>query len=159
VRPVTVVNGPFACDNGGFTLLELVIVVFIISLMAALVFPSFTQQADRKVKSDAGKIASLFRYLNDTAIYTKKTYYMKFELPDECVVWNGPEGEKKEEVKSLRSITLQSKGEVKEGEVVLFFGPAGLQENIDIRLAGEGENMMVSFNAISGRARVIDKEE
>ncbi len=143
----------------GLSLLELVAVVFIISLFAALVFPSFYGFGEAKVNSDAGKIASLLRYLNDTAIYTKETYSLKFDLRDASLQWNGPDGEKHEDVKSLSSVYLPSKGEIKEGEATVFFGPLGTAENIEVRLKDGEKGMTVTFSPISGRAKIIAKDE
>jgi len=142
----------------GFTLLELIVVLFIISLLAALAIPSFWGITEKEVKSDARKTASLLRYLNDSAIVSKKNYSLTCDLQKHSLSWEGPEGEKSEELKSLKSITLQSKGEIQEGQVTVSFGPLGLQENIEIRLSDSNEEMTVAFNAVSGRAKVIEKQ-
>jgi general secretion pathway protein H len=143
----------------GFTLLELIVVVFIISLFAALVFPSFSDLTERAVKSDARKMASLLRYLNDSSIYTKKTYSLKFDLPGGSLSWEGPDGTKTDKIKNLKSVTLQSKGEVREGEVTVFFGPLGLQENVEVHIADESGSMTVAFNAVSGRTKIIEDKK
>jgi general secretion pathway protein H len=143
----------------GFTLIELIVVVFIISLTAALVFPSFYGLGEGKVSSDAKKIASLLRYLNDTAIYTKETYSLKFDLQDDSLSWKGPDGDKREVIKSLSSVYLSSKGEIKEGEVTIFFGPLGASENIQVHLKNKEKGMTVTFSPISGRAKIVEKDE
>jgi general secretion pathway protein H len=140
----------------GFTLIELVVVLFIISLTAALVFPSFYNLGERRIASDANKIASLLRYLNDTSIYTKETYSLKFDLRDHEISWNGPEGEKQENIKSLSSLYLPSKGQIQEGEVTIFFGPFGAAENIQVRLKDNEKDMTVTFSPISGRAKISE---
>ena len=68
------------CNNRGFTLLELVVIIFILSLVLAISFPSFSLQKDGKLKSEAGHIASILRYLNDSAISTKETYADKHKF-------------------------------------------------------------------------------
>jgi general secretion pathway protein H len=140
----------------GFTLIELIVVLFLISLTAALVFPSFSNLGERRIASDANKIASLLRYLNDTAIYTKETYSLKFDLRDDAISWEGPDGEKHEDIKSLSSLYLPSKGQIKEGEVTIFFGPLGTAENIEVRLKDKEKDMTVSFSPISGRAKISE---
>jgi general secretion pathway protein H len=142
--------------TAGFTLIELIVVLFIISLTAAIVFPSFYSLGERRIASDANKIASLLRYLNDTAIYTKETYSLKFNLRDDAISWKGPEGEKQEDIKSLSSLYLPSKGQIKEGEVTIFFGPLGAAENIEVRLKDKTKDMTVSFSPISGRAKISE---
>lgn len=141
--------------EAGFTLLELAIVVFITAMLAALVFPAFFGASD-KVKTEARRTASLLRYLNDNAISTKSVYPLKFSLTDGVLSWKGPDGEKTERLKALTSVTLTSKGEVKEGEVTVFFGPLGIEENLIVYLRGESKDMTVSLNPVSGRVKIIE---
>jgi general secretion pathway protein H len=149
----------FSLQPSGFSLLELVVVVFLISITAALVFPSFSMLGKRRVASDAKKIASLLRYLNDTAIYTKETYSLKFDLNDDSLRWKGPDGEKREKIESLAGVYLSSKGEIGKGQVTVFFGPLGAAEGIRVRLKDRNGGMTVTFNPISGRATITDKDE
>lgn len=111
------------------------------------------------MKSEAKKTASLLRYLNDSAIYTKETYSLKFDLQEGLISWKGPDGEKKEKIRSLSAVRLSSKGEVKEGDVTVFFGPLGVQENIEILLKDKGEGMRVTLNPVSGRVKIVQNEE
>ncbi len=139
----------------GFTLLELVVVLFIVSLLAAVVFPSFHSLNGKDLKSDAKRAASLLRHLNDSAISRKETYALRFDLQSGSVSWKGPDGEKSEKIRSLAGVKLSSKGEVKEGEVIVFFGPLGVQEGIELLLTREGEEMRVTLNPASGRVKII----
>jgi general secretion pathway protein H len=151
-------NYPVLSEPQGFTLLELVAVIFIISLFTAIVLPSFYGFGDNKLKSEARKMASLLRYLNDSSISSKKTLSLKFDLQDGSILWQGPDGEKTEHLKSLTSVELQSKGEITEGEVTVFFGPLGTTENIAVHLKNEKEGMTVTLNSISGRAKITEDE-
>lgn len=143
----------------GFTLLELIIVIFIISLLSAIVLPSFYRLGTDSLKTDAKKLASLIRYLNDSAIYSKQTYTLKFDLQDRSLSWNGPDGDKTEKFKDLAGLNLPSKGMVKEGQVTVMFGPLGLQENLDILLSNGGKEFKVLFNSLSGRIKITSNEE
>ena len=111
------------------------------------------------MKSEAKKTASLLRYLNDSAIFTKETYSLKFDLQEGLISWKGPDGEKAEKIKSLAGIRLPSKGEVKEGEATVFFGPLGIQENIEVFLRDKDEGMRVTLNPVSGRVKIIQNGE
>lgn len=146
------------CSKKGFTLLELAVVVFIIAMLAALVFPAFFG-ADNRVKAEARKTASLLRYLNDNAISTKSVYPLKFNLADRVLSWQGPDGEKAERLKALTSVTLTSKGEIKEGEVTVFFGPLGIQENLAVYLRDDRLGMTVSLSPVSGRVKLTEGEK
>jgi len=144
-----------AFGNAGFTLLELAVVVFIIAMLAAVVFPAFFGTGN-KITAEARKTASLLRYLNDNAISTKSIYPLKFNLPDGVLSWQGPDGEKTEKLKGLTSITLTSKGTIREGEVTVFFSPLGIQENLAVHLRDEDKDMTVSINPVSGRVKITE---
>jgi general secretion pathway protein H len=147
-------------QRAGFTLLELIVVIFVISLLLAILFPSFYGLEGRSLKSDARRIASLLRYLNDSAISTKVTYPLKFDLKEQTLSWKGPDGEKTEKFESLYSLRLPSKGELKEGEITVFFGPLGIQESIAIYLKDDEEKgMTVALNSLSGRTKIMEDKE
>lgn len=142
----------------GFTLIELIVVIFIISLLLAVSFPSFTLRQDGKLKSEAGHIASILRYLNDSAIFTKDTYDLNINFKDRVLRYKGPEGEKTQMIDNLSGITLQSRGKVTEGEVTVFFGPGGTGESFKIHLTGEKLSLEIIYNALSGRVKVLENE-
>jgi general secretion pathway protein H len=145
--------------NKGFTLLELIFVIFVISLIVAVSFPSFTLQEDGKLKSEAGRIASILRYLNDSAISTKETCAMQVNFKEKIIRYKGPDGEKTEKIDYLSRMTLQSKGNVSDGEVTVFFGPTGAGENFAIHLTGLESSIEIIFNALSGRVKVLTNEQ
>jgi len=143
----------------GFTLLELVLVVFILSLIIGLVMPSFYGFGEGRLKSEAGKMASILRYLNDSAIARKETFPLRFNLDNRTLKWDTPEGEKTERLDSLYNLSTTSTGSLSNGEVTLFFGPLGLQESLMITLRDSDKEMSVSFNPLSGRVKIIQKSK
>ena len=134
-------------------------VIFLLSLLAAVIFPSMRGLGEKDVTSEAKKTASLLRYLNDSAIYTKQTYFLKFDLGEGLISWKGPDGERAEKMKTLAGVRLPSKGEVKEGQVTVFFGPLGIRENIEISLKDKNESMRVMLNPVSGRVKIVKNDE
>ena len=144
--------------NKGFTLLELLIVIFIISLMLTVSFPYFTIREEGKLKSEAMIIASILRYLNDSAVSAKETYAVKIDLRQKTVSYRGPDGEKVERIDNLSSISLQSRGTISDGEVIVFFTPTGASESFTIHLRGENSAIAVSSNSLSGRVRIQPQE-
>lgn len=134
-------------------------VIFIISLFAAVIFPSMSGLGEKSVTFEAKKIASLLRYLNDSAIYNKETYFLKFDLGEGMMAWKGPDGERAERIRSLAGVKLPSKGEVKEGQLTVFFGPLGIREKVDISLRGKDEGLRVTLNPVSGRVKIVHDEE
>lgn len=146
------------CNNKAFTLLELIVVIFIVSLVLAVSFPTFTLQKDGKLKSEAGHIASILRYLNDSAISTKETYAVNINFNEKTMHYKGPDGEKMERIDTLSHITTQAKGNVSSGEVAVFLSPVGAGENFSIHLTGIESSMAIVFNALSGRVKVLANE-
>jgi general secretion pathway protein H len=145
--------------RGGFTLLELMVVIFIVSIVLALVLPSFTSIGESRIISEAKRLGSIVRYLNDSAISTKESLQMKINLGDKTVEYSGPDGERSERFGSISSVELQSKGTIKEGEVIIFFGPVGGMENFNINLRDEKSGMTISFNSMSGRVKIAASNE
>src|SRR4030042_5495030 len=120
------------CNDRGFTLLELIVVLFILSVVMAIVLPSFAGFGEGKLKSEAREIASLLRYMNDSAAARKETFSMKFDLDKNMVSWKGPEGEKMKRFDDLTAVTAQSMGTASNGEEIFFFGPLGIRENLSV---------------------------
>jgi hypothetical protein len=107
-----------------------------------------------RLKSDAKRIASVLRSLNDSSIATKKPYSLTFDFGENTISWKGPDVEKTEQFKSLSSVELPSKGKIREGQVVVSFGPLGIQESLVVHLGRPGDAIMVAFNQLSGRAAI-----
>jgi len=143
----------------GFTLLELLVVIFILSVITALVIPSFYGIGEGKLKSEAGKIASLLRYLNDTAISRKETYFLTLNLDTKNAIWSTPEGERSEKFESLLTISTTATKNISRGVITLFFNPLGLQENLIVTLKDKEQEMSVLFNPLSGRAKIVTSNE
>ena len=145
--------------NNGFTLLELIVVIFIVSLMLAFSFPYFTVMDEGKLKSEARKVASILRYMNDSALTTKETFTIKVNFGQKTLSYKGPDGEKTEKLTNLSWLHLQSRGAVSDGEVIVFFGPAGASESFTVYLKGGKSKTAITFNSLSGRVRVLSDEQ
>jgi len=144
------------CNNKtGYTLLELVLVIFILSIAAAVVLPSIAVFQTNKINSDAKRVASILRFLNDTAITTKETSLLKIDLKKRLLIYSTAEGKKEETFDTVRSVQLQSKGMLSDGEITLFFHPTGAAESMNLYLSDGKSNLMVSFNNLSGRVKII----
>jgi len=146
-------------SDPGFTLLELVVVIFVLSLVLALSLPSFTGIGESKIQSDAKRLASILRYLNDSAISTKESLYLKINFQDKTIHYNGPDGEKTETFDALSDIELQSKGTVSEGEATVLFGPSGASESLQLHLRSEKQDLTIALNALSGRVKITKNEQ
>ncbi|MCC6347339.1 MAG: prepilin-type N-terminal cleavage/methylation domain-containing protein, partial [Nitrospirales bacterium] len=114
-----------AISEEGFTLLELLVVIFIIALVAAVVFPSLHLLEGRGLNTEAKRIASILRYLNDTALAAKEECTLKVDFREGTLSWKGPDFDRSEKFRTLAGITLPSRGEIREGEVTVFFDALG----------------------------------
>src|SRR5512142_3303879 len=115
-------------SSRGVTLLELVVVLFVVSIIAAIVLPSFAGFGEGKLKSEAREIASVLRYLNDSAASRKETFLLKFDLDKNLLSWKGPDGEKTRRFDDMTGVTTQSLGTVSRGELIFLFEPLGIRE-------------------------------
>lgn len=143
----------------GFTLIELIIVVFILSLMVGIVTPSFYFLDENRLKKEAGKTASILRYLNDSAISRKETFHLKIDLKNRTLKWGVPDNEKTEKLETLSEVFSTSTGRLAEGELILFFTPSGLKEHLGISLKEKEKEMTINFNPLSGRVKVTKDQE
>jgi prepilin-type N-terminal cleavage/methylation domain-containing protein len=143
----------------GFTLLELVITLFIISLVMAIVLPSFSGFGDRRLKSEAMEMASILRYMNDSAVSRKETFLMKFDLDEGRVYLKGPDGEKTRRFDNMTDVTSQSTGKVSRGEITFFFEPLGIRENINVHMSDGKMEMSINLNHLSGRVKIVKSIE
>jgi len=100
----------FSSFKKGFTLLELIVALFIISLVLAVVFPSFAVFGENRLKAEAREMASILRYMNDSASSRKETFVMKFDIDKNKVFWKGPEGEKTKGFEDLTGVTHRRTG-------------------------------------------------
>jgi general secretion pathway protein H len=138
----------------GFTLLELIVAIFIVSLVLAVVFPSFAVFGENRLKSEAREIASILRYMNESASSRKETFAIKFDLDRNKVFWKGPEGEKAKIFEDLTGVTTQANGTVSKGELIVFFDPLGIKENLSVHMSREKKNVTVTLNHLSGKVKI-----
>jgi prepilin-type N-terminal cleavage/methylation domain-containing protein len=155
-------QGPFrvVCDaRMGFTLIELAVVLFIVSVLAAIVLPSLSGLGAGELKSEAEEMASILRYLNDSASSRKESYSLKVDLDKNMVFWKGPDGEKAKRFADLTGVRTQSAGLLSRGEMTFIFEPVGAGENLNIYLAKSDKNFAITLNHLSGRVKIVDKCE
>ncbi len=151
-------TSPVGISSEGFTLLEMIVVIFILCLVLAVSFPSLTPQKDGKMKHDAGRIASILRYLYDDSVSAKETHDLRVNFREHTLRYRGPEGERAERIDNLTGMTLQSRGTIVYGEVTVSFDPTGAGETFAIHLTGVASSLDVVFNGLSGRVKVLSRE-
>ncbi len=72
--------GSWRARAGGFTLLELAIVMFIMGLMLAIVFPYLGGYRNALLKSESRRLAGRATYLYDLAAAQKVVYQLVFDI-------------------------------------------------------------------------------
>jgi Tfp pilus assembly protein FimT len=135
-------------------MLELIVVLFIFSIVTAIVVPSFWGLGENRLKSEGREIASILRYMYDNAILRKETFLIKFNFNEDFVYLNGPDGRKTKRFDNMDSVTTQSRGRVSSGELIFLFEPHGIRENLSVHLNNEGKEMTVTLNHLSGRVKI-----
>jgi general secretion pathway protein H len=161
--------------GGGFTLLELMAVIAILSLVAVLVFPRLPSMGATELKTSARKLAGAIRYLNDQSVATKTPYLMRIVLADSSIEIRTADTKKTKDSKeegttkldpflqerflaegvTIMDVVTGRLGTQKEGEVSLNFGPGGLRDFVIIHLKGRDENQWtVMAYPSTGRVRV-----
>jgi len=141
----------------GFTLVELAVVLFIISLFLAIVIPSFSTSPGGGLKAEARRAASMLRQISDTSASRKETVALTFDLTNKLARWPEEGGDRAESFETLRAVELQSRGRVDEGELTVLFDPLVSAEAMRIYLADdEGRSLEVTFNPISRRVKISE---
>lgn len=166
-RRVLALSGP----SGGFTLVELVVVIVILSITAILVYPKLTTSGESGLRSSARSLSATIRYIEDRAVSTKAAYRMKINLGDSSievlkVMANGDEQPADDVIPgrpliaegiSISDVIIPRLGKVTEGEVRIDFGPLGLGSIATIHLRSRnGRFYTVQAYPRSGRVRVFD---
>lgn len=144
-------NGQIVAANrsgGGFTLMELMVVLFILSVVAVLVFPKLSNNGAADLRSSARNLAAALRYLEDTAVSTKTPYRMWINLDDSSIRVNKVLSDGSEQPDddvffsdkfladdiTISDVITSRMGKVSAGEVQLDFTPMGLREMATIHL-------------------------
>ena len=156
--------------QAGFTLIEIMVVLVIIAMSAALVLPRLPDTEAGKLKSSAKNLASGIRFLNDRAIMTKGMYRLRLNLTDASatisrVSASGGELPPDDQFMNRRliedgitieDVTDPQLGTVTEGEVLLHFGPGGNRDPIIIHLKGSKEQYTIIAYPSGGKVKVLE---
>jgi general secretion pathway protein H len=154
--------------NGGFTLIELTVVIVILSVVALLIFPRLPSVHEGDLKTSARTLAAALRYLEDKAIATKQYYRLRvnFVQGGMEVTRVIPEDEEvavTDEVLSrlalvdrtgFADITTARLGKLSEGEAVLDFSPLGATDFVVFHLKSEDGSRFYTVAIYPGSGRV-----
>lgn len=144
-------------QHSAFTLIELVIVIFIISLTTALIMPNLWDTGKRAVKLEAQRIGNTMRYVYDEAAGKKKDYLIKINLDEDSWAYESETASRVFKMRDdvmFKDVVVPSLGEVSSGEIALKFGPTGPEEPLLLHLMKDDVTYTVTFNHMNGRAKV-----
>jgi general secretion pathway protein H len=150
---------PIKSASGGFTLVELIVVIFIISMTAALIMPSLWDRGERAINSESRRISNTLRYIYDEAMGKKQTYNLKIDLDKDEWSYKSKSESRNFELKDnvmFRDIIVPSVGKVSFGEVIIPFGPLGPEEPVTVHLIKNDKESTIIFNNITGRTKVYE---
>lgn len=144
----------------GFTLLELLVVLFIITSVTFMAFPSFWSGV---VRDDKVTIAAALKNLRDEAVSTKKEVFFTVDFKGRQFRFTDSKGGAKEDQKTIDmkddetwEVFLPSRGTIKEGELIVAFTPMVQEELIALYLAKGGKESTILLNYLSGEVEIED---
>ncbi len=130
----------FEGGSGGFTLIEIIMVVVILGIAALAVVPMLSSAADIQVRTAANMIAADLEYAKNMAITQQKNYSVVFDIVNETY--------------EIRDDTATVIGHpVNVGrDFVVDFANDGRLDQVDIALADfdPGSELTVTFDYLGG---------
>ena len=154
----------------GFTLIELMVVLVLLSITAALVVPRLPASESMELKSSARSLASLLRYMGERSIGSKQIYRLRLNISDNSIkvtrkLASGDEVPPEDPLLSrnvlaggivLADMESPRLGKVTEGEVLIDVGAAGLSEFLTIHLnSSRGESFTIVGYPNGGKVKIL----
>jgi general secretion pathway protein H len=155
----------------GFTLIELVVVLAIIGMVMALVFPRLPSSESENLKVSARTLASTLRYLQDRAATGRTTYFLLMEPGTENIkileaAADGSDQEPGDTLLQQRptkegiqvaDVYIPRLGKVNEGQLRLAMGMGGLRDLVIIHLRSPDDNFwtVMAFPS-SGKVKIYE---
>jgi general secretion pathway protein H len=147
-------------DSAGFSLLEVVIVVLVISLTLAITYPVLNRgSASLHLRASGRDFLNLLRYAREKAITEQKGMMVMVDRSTRQVVMSDELGGSPHSLVLPKGIRIQRYSlvgeEVVQGPLVIHFLPNGSSENAEIVLQAEtGALLKVITDPITGGARI-----
>jgi Tfp pilus assembly protein FimT len=140
----------------GFSLVEILVLIFIISLFSTVVWPWISEPFKEKTSSEIDSLATTLRYIRDSSVQYKKSFRVEFNFKKKSVTYEVPEeGKRVMKMNTLMGVKTASKGLLKEGQLSIIFGPEGYPEPFVVHFR---DGRCISYNPFSMLIDVRDKE-
>ena len=162
-------NSSFEEDDGGFTLLELVLVLLLMGLIAGFTLPFVASTLDRlKLQSEVRKISSALQFARSEAISKKAIFTFNIDI-DENRYWlaipkHNEVTQSKTIDRTVRTLDYQGTDEtIKEGSFIILFYPSGNSSGGTLRFKSindKDENIYaVIIDPIIGKPKIKQFKE
>lgn len=155
-------------SDGGFTLIELIMVLAVLSGLMLIILPRIPFVDEYAFKSEARRMAGLIRYIDENST-AKKVYFRlwfhpgKPDIEIESSV-DGREFKKSADTVfqgvSLNSgvlvgdVVMQGMGKVSDGELGVIFNPGAGAEPFVLHLTSNERAMTIEYNPFSGKVKI-----
>jgi general secretion pathway protein H len=143
---------PQNCRQHGFTLIELVVVIVVLSMVTLLVWPLLPSTSAADLRHSSRQLATVIRYLGERSVTTKTDYRLEFSLPDGTLtvkkITDGKETPPEDpffsrqiltEGVTVEDVDIPRVGKISEGTVNVEFGASGLAEFMIVHLKGAND--------------------
>jgi general secretion pathway protein H len=170
-----ILNRKLSMENrrqGGFTLMEMILVIVILSMVTILVLPRLPSTEGAELRTSARSLAAAIRYLGDLSITAKAPHRLHFNLTEGTIAITRKNADGEDvppedvflgrqflaEGVTLEDVEIQRLGKISSGEVVVDFGVGGLEEYVSIHLQGKGGgHFTVDAFPQSGKVKVYEE--
>ena len=148
----------------GFTLLELIIVVLVISLTLAVTYPSLSRGATSiRLRSTARDILNTFRTAREKSVTEQAGMRVLVDREKQELVLSDDLGDGARRYRlpdDVRIHSIASGGiEITEGPLVVRFLPNGSSQNAEVLLESKtGGHLRIVTDPITGGARIVSEE-
>lgn len=156
--------------QSGFTLVELMVVVALLSLFSLLTIPLFGSTGTNKLDYSARRLNGTIKYMFNEAALSGNEYRLIFNLDhgtyratvveDDGTVVDlagiGQESKLADKVR-FRELQLPGRGTFKSGEVTVRIHPTGWLEEVSVHLADEsGKELTLHVLPLTGTAEFFE---
>jgi general secretion pathway protein H len=143
-------------NAAGFTLLELIVTMFVIALAVGLVAPIVGRSADTlRGRADVARFSAMLRYAHDQAITTRKAHAFVVDPPGHrATIIAAPD-----EVRQTRALSADLGIAANPPDALrVNFEPSGVSSGGDFRLTTGRMRFRVSIDQLTGRVRIERQE-
>ena len=163
VKPLRPARG-----SGGFTLLELIIVVTVLALVVGITLPRMPDVGGTRIYRSARKISSALMLARSRAVSLRRYYRVDLDLKENSIALSyfGPEGTFIEDdeltpvvldEEHMADVVTGDRGKVLEGEGTIHISPRGQVEPSLVHLEDDhGRLVTVIPETFGGRVTVSD---